>query len=304
MASATRLACAEALEEATVFRIEGEELPGILHRPLQSAERGLLLVVGGPQYRIGSHRQFLLLARYLAEHGVPVFRFDYRGMGDAGGEQRGYDAVETDIGCAIDEFQRLTPAVREVVVWGLCDAASAALLYASQDRRISGLVLLNPWVRTEAGIASAYLRHYYWRQLFSGDFWMRLLTGRLSLTRSARGLMEKVAVVLRANARRGHWPEGQSAGLAPGDPLPVRMAAGWRRFDGPILLVLSGDDLTAAEFVDTATRNDSWLGLLDQERVTTRRLEGADHTFSRAVWRNQVAEWTLQWLEASRRDGC
>lgn len=306
MASAERLAPAEtAEEEVTVFHVAGEELLGILHRPPQSAERGLLLVVGGPQYRIGSHRQFILLARYLAERGVPVFRFDYRGMGDADGELRGYEAVETDISCAIDEFQRLVPAVREVVIWGLCDAASAALLHAWQDRRVSGLVLLNPWVRTEAGLASAYLRHYYWRQLLSRYFWGRLCSGQLSLIRSARGLVEKVGAVLRAKAQANSERIGsrsKSADLASGEPLPVRMAAGWRRFDGPIMLVLSGEDLTAAEFVDTAARSEAWRGLLDEERVTIHRLEEANHTFSRAVWRDQVANWTLQWFAGAHCD--
>ena len=46
-----------------------------------AASRGMLIVVGGPQYRAGSHRQFTLLARDVAATGVPTMRFDYRGMG-------------------------------------------------------------------------------------------------------------------------------------------------------------------------------------------------------------------------------
>jgi len=52
---------------------------------------GVLIVVGGPQYRVGSHRQFLLLSRRLAAEGHPVMRFDYRGMGDASGAMRGFE---------------------------------------------------------------------------------------------------------------------------------------------------------------------------------------------------------------------
>jgi len=51
-----------------------------------AADTGVLIVVGGPQYRVGSHRQFVMLARFLADHGVPCMRFDYRGMGDVSGE--------------------------------------------------------------------------------------------------------------------------------------------------------------------------------------------------------------------------
>ena len=39
----------------------------------------MVIVVGGPQYRAGSHRQFTLLARHIAAAGYPVLRFDARG---------------------------------------------------------------------------------------------------------------------------------------------------------------------------------------------------------------------------------
>ena len=42
----------------------------------------VLVVVGGPQVRAGSHRHFVQLARHLATHGHAVMRFDVRGMGD------------------------------------------------------------------------------------------------------------------------------------------------------------------------------------------------------------------------------
>jgi alpha/beta superfamily hydrolase len=95
---------------------------------------GVLVVVGGPQYRVGSHRQFLLLSRRLASEGYPVMRFDYRGMGDGGGAMRSFEDVSADIGAAIEAFQRRCPSVRRIVLWGLCDAASAALLYVEAVR--------------------------------------------------------------------------------------------------------------------------------------------------------------------------
>jgi alpha/beta superfamily hydrolase len=75
-------------ERAFSFRCENSWLYGIASLPEQASSRGVLIVVGGPQYRVGSHRQFALLARHLAEHGVPVMRFDYRGMGDSVGDIR------------------------------------------------------------------------------------------------------------------------------------------------------------------------------------------------------------------------
>src|SRR5712692_9618697 len=133
-------------EIALIFDCEGESLVGILSGAGPLAGRGVLIVVGGPQYRVGSHRQFTLLARHLAERGVPALRFDYRGMGDSGGEFRTFERVGADIRWAVDRFFASVPGLKEVVIWGLCDAASAALFYAHQDERVSGLILLNPWV--------------------------------------------------------------------------------------------------------------------------------------------------------------
>ena len=140
-------------EEAVVFECEGESLVGVLSLPAAPATRGVLIVVGGPQYRVGSHRQFTLLARHLAAHGIPSLRFDYRGMGDSSGAVRSFEAVDADIRRAIDIFYERVSGLESVVIWGLCDAASAALFYAHRDARVGGLVLLNPWVRTPEGMA-------------------------------------------------------------------------------------------------------------------------------------------------------
>ncbi|MEO6566032.1 MAG: alpha/beta fold hydrolase, partial [Casimicrobiaceae bacterium] len=81
-----------------------------------------MIVVGGPQYRVGSHRQFALLARALARVGIPALRFDYRGMGDSEGDRRSFDEIDADIAAAIDTLCREAHLAR-VVLWGLCDGA-------------------------------------------------------------------------------------------------------------------------------------------------------------------------------------
>ena len=115
-------------ERALAFDCGGERLYGILSLPGHAASgaRGVLVVVGGPQYRAGSHRQFTLLARDLAQDGVPVLRFDYRGMGDSEGTIRPFDDVEDDLRAAIDAFMAASPGLREVVLWGLCELAIIA----------------------------------------------------------------------------------------------------------------------------------------------------------------------------------
>lgn len=68
---------------------DGFDMLGILTLPapgMPMRRIGVVVVVGGAQYRVGSHRQFVRLARRLAAAGHPVLRFDLPGMGDSPGE--------------------------------------------------------------------------------------------------------------------------------------------------------------------------------------------------------------------------
>jgi len=285
-----------ALEErALAFDCAGVRLYGILSQPQGAgASRGVLVVVGGPQYRAGSHRQFTLLARDLAQSGVPVLRFDYRGMGDSEGAIRPFDDVEDDLRAAIDAFMAAAPGLREVVLWGLCDAASAIGMYAARDPRVTGLVLLNPWVRTEDGLARATLRHYYRARLRDPAFWKQLLRGGLDWRRSLASLL-----ALLRKARGTPSPTAAAtATIAASASLPERMRAGLQGFRGRVLLVIAGADLTAREFCDLADADRAWKGVLAPPRVTRRQIDDADHTFSRRAWRDQVARWTGEWLRS------
>ena len=286
-------------ENPLIFECKGAHLLGVLHSGTLGATRGVLIVVGGPQYRVGSHRQFVLLARDLAQAGVPALRFDYRGMGDAEGEFAGFERIDADIAVAVDAFFTQVPGLQDVVIWGLCDAASAALFYAWRDPRITGLVLLNPWLRTEAGQARAYLRHYYLARLVNPDLWRKIGRGKFSFATALRSLLTLVGQVWRGG--RGSPPAAEMATAVqtpePNQPpLPERMADGLRHFKGRVLLILSGDDLTAAEFRDTVKASRRWRRLLAQPRVTIREYPAANHTFSRRDWRDQVAVWTREWL--------
>jgi uncharacterized protein len=288
-------------EKAIVFPCGSEQLMAIVNRPSQPLPRGVLVIVGGPQYRVGSHRQFTLLCRALAGHGIASMRVDYRGMGDSQGAMRNFEDIESDIRAASDQFCVEVPEVSEVVIWGLCDAASAALMYAHKDQRVTGLVLLNPWVRTIEGLAKAQIKHYYWSRLSSLDFWRKLLHGRLAVLKS---LQSFVAALARSAGMGGAWGSGRdndvSAGARPNvsAPLPDRMADGLSRFKGRLLIILSGNDLTAQEFEGVAKGTKRWVKLLAESRVQRQELAGANHTFSRREWRDQVAAWTADWVRS------
>src|SRR5258706_1742827 len=98
-------------ERALGFDCEGDALVGILHEPADAADIGVVVIVGGPQYRAGSHRQFVVLARAIADAGFAVLRFDVRGMGDSAGAPRSFETVGADVAAAIAALQSAVPGV-------------------------------------------------------------------------------------------------------------------------------------------------------------------------------------------------
>jgi exosortase A-associated hydrolase 1 len=278
-------------ERALVFACGGDWLYGVASVPQAPARRGVLIVVGGPQYRAGSHRQFVLLARQLAEAGIAAMRFDYRGMGDSEGAPRDFEAVGDDLRAATDQFLAAVPGLDEVVLWGLCDGASAALCHAAADPRITGLVLLNPWARTETSIATTTLKHYYRKRLLEPGLWRKIVQGRFDFAGAARSLAALVATALRP---RPAPPHPSTAGAT----LPERMCAGLERFGGRALFIIGGADLTGREFCDTAASSPAWRRVLAALRVTRHELAAADHTFSRRDWHDQMAAWTCDWVRS------
>lgn len=284
-------------EIPVIFSCNDKQLLGINHPAQRGPKCGVVIVVGGPQYRVGSHRQFLLLARGLAAHGVPVFRFDCRGMGDSEGEFPGFENIDADIQAAINSFCEQVPSVKEVVIWGLCDGASAASFYAPTDPRVVALVLANPWIRTEQGEAKAYLKHYYLRRLMNRGLWSKLISGKFDLSGSLRSLISMCKQSFSAQAR-SIMPTQEDDVLAVVNhlELPERFYQGLKNFTNPVLLLISGNDLTAAEFLDVVNGEKRWLKLVKNKNFQQRNLPGADHTFSSKQSMDEVIDLTYKFV--------
>ncbi|MES2317121.1 MAG: hydrolase 1, exosortase A system-associated [Pseudomonadota bacterium] len=244
-------------QRALQFVCQGNSLVGIIDVPERPLARGVLVISDGPQYRVGSHRHYTLLSRLLAPRGIPVMRFDCRGMGDSEGEPRAFDTIDEDIRAAIREFLLQVPDLQEIVIWGLGDGATAASLYAHADARVRGLVLLNPWSGGGAGAAQATLLPHLLARFGEIGFWKKV------------GSRHAVAV-------------------DPGMPMPQRIIASLACFDGAALVVVGGADAVGREFAELVERNDTPL-----RRVT---IAGANHTFASREWRDEVAELSANWV--------
>lgn len=272
-------------EHSIQFAANTNQLSAMLHTG--NATTGVLVVVGGPQYRVGSHRQFVKLSRFLADNDVPSMRLDTAGMGDSDGNRAAFYQQSDDITQAINVFFQRMPLLKKVVLWGLCDAASAILIALNKpDPRISAVVLLNPWVRQQHSHAQALLKHYYLKRLVQRSFWRKLFSGSLSALSSLRDL----CVTLQA-AKPVVSADNFATEVNTHNYIAV-MLSGAQAFTGATKIITSGNDLTAQEFLDLCHQNPAWAGVLAKSFHS--HIAAADHTFSTAKWRQQTEQLTLQ----------
>ena len=209
------------------FACAGAELAGSVDTA--GGETGLLLVTGGSQTRIGSHRMYERLATRLAKQNYPCFRYDRRGVGDSGGEDPGFRGSAADLEAAATAFRREQPALRRLFGFGLCDGATALALFG-RAAGLDGLIMVNPWlVEAEAGAPPpAAIRAHYrrrllslggWRKILSGAVnWRKLLKGirRISAGEEGSALARQTAAALRASGLRA-WlilAEGDATAIA------------------------------------------------------------------------------------------
>ena len=270
-------------ERSVTIMMNNQALMGIFHQGDDQGaqfqhDTAVLVIVGGPQYRVGSHRQFVQLARYLASQGVDTMRFDYRGMGDSEADKQPFDGICDDISAAISVLFQQSNQIKKVVIWGLCDAASAGLMYAYKDPRISGLVLLNPWLRSEQAMGKTMVKYYYLQRLLSKSFWKKLFSGKVNVAASARDAKGFVKDSVVENQQD----------LA---SYQIRMQTGVNAFEGKICLILSGTDLTAREFNEQTKKSKKWR-VLRSNTNEIHHLPNADHTFSSSEFKREVEKIT------------
>jgi len=269
------------------FDCHGDTLIGIVHQPEQAAKRGVLAVVaGGPQYRAGCCRQLVYMARDLSANGIPVMRFDYRGMGDGGGDFSGFQYVEDDLEAALRAFSESVPGLEEVVLWGGCDAASAILIHAWRHPIVTGMILGNPYAHTNATEA-VVTRKYYLQRLRDKAFWTKLLTlqhNPLKMACSAWGSLRGVS------RHKAHAPHQG------GIPFTDRMLAGLKQFRGHILLLMSGQSLTSQEFDVLMGTSTAWHTAVQSAKMNRVDIAEADQAFSSIDARQQMIIATRNWL--------
>ena len=240
------------------FPCAGEALVGTLDAA--AGRTGLLIISGGNEIRAGAHRGMALLAARLAAEGVPVFRYDRRGIGDSSGENREFESTAEDIAAAVRAF-RNEAGVSRIVAFGNCDAASALAMFHA-EAGIDALVLSNPWTGGGGGTddlpQSAAIKARYAERLRDPKEWLRLLRGGVNIRKVIGGL----AKVARSGS------EDHS--------LVDRMAQALKASGVPTTILLASGDNTAIAFAD------AWAKAKERPDVVLATLKSHSHSFAGA----------------------
>lgn len=285
-------------EKAVSFECESDVLFGILTVPSAPASTAVLVIVGGPQYRVGSHRQFVQLARALATSGYTAFRFDVRGMGDSDGIKKDFQHVSKDIKAAKEFLLDTSTKIKNIVLWGLCDGASAALLYHHhyKDPQVKGLCLLNPWIRSEKSFALNTVKYYYLNRLLQAEFWKKFFNGSVSWN-TAIEFLKKLTLI--ANSKLIDFLKKISTYRKNknGSTYQDFMDEAWVSFEGKILIFLSQKDFIAKEFRDHLVNACAWP-IKNSDKYSLFEVAGADHTLTQASARQFVELKTIHWINS------
>lgn len=214
------------------FPCGADTLVGTLDADTATGPTGVLLVSGGREVRAGSWGGQAQIAARLAAAGVPVFRYDRRGIGESEGTDPGFQQTRDDIAAALAAFRAAAPALRRIVAFGNCDAAAALMLHGA-ELSLDGLILANPWtLETDEADTTppAAIRQRYLAKLANPREVLRLLTGGVNLGKLARGLRQAATSSPTRSA------------------LVDQMETGLARFTGPVTILLASGDRTAQMF--------------------------------------------------------
>jgi hypothetical protein len=219
-------------------------------------------------------------ARRWAAKGVPTFRVDVEGIGDAEGDAGIYRDVGrfytpdrgAHVRSIIDALQARGSGARFVLI-GLCAGAYSAFQTAAVDERVVASVVLNPralvWDpellgRRDARLVSGLLEPSLWRRVLRGE------TGAARLLRIARAVSSQTVRAVTDRASRLRQPRR----VAPWTEQMQQMLDRLRDRNTRVVIAFSGDEPVHDELRadGVMTRLDDWPNLV------VRDLPGDDHT--------------------------
>jgi alpha/beta superfamily hydrolase len=188
----------------------GDVLPGVLAEP-HAAHAGTACVVflnAGALRRVGPNRMWVESARRLAARGVPTFRVDLAGIGDADGDDEGWS---DDASFYAPEFVGQALAVLDglaarglgpdFVLAGLCSGAYWSFHAALADERVRAALMLNTRALFWDGQRRLTQEASHSRKLVEPRLWLKVLRGGIARERMLAYARAIATILARAPAR-------------------------------------------------------------------------------------------------------
>ena len=250
----------------------------------------IVILNSGIIHRVGPNRMFVRLSRQLAVAGHLVVRFDLSGIGDSEPRADGLaplDATLADIREVLDSLEA-TRQVRRFILVGLCSGADHSVVYAGQDPRVAGMVLIDPTIPRTRGY---YVRHYRGRVL-RWRSWLNFASGRHPFWRA---LGRSVAPASPPS------PDGEELP----DALPDVQDAEVRSFLANVYAraAAAGVDIMAVFTGGREDRHNEAVQLLEAfpqvafgSRLRLEFMGSADHTFTSQADRCSVLALISSWI--------
>ena len=145
------------IREAVTLENHGEKIFGIIHRPLSIHNNSkkvpaILICPGFAGNKCGKLRMFVTLGKKLAQLGIAVFRFDYRGAGDSEGDfsEMTIDGEVSDTLKCLDFLQNEAQIdASRIGILGRSLGGAIAVLTARRSQKIKSLALLAPVFKSD-----------------------------------------------------------------------------------------------------------------------------------------------------------
>lgn len=246
---------------------EGEQIVGMLHLPEAEAPvPGVVLLHGFTGSKVEAHRSFVKLSRALAEGGMAVLRFDFRGSGDSEGE---FSKMTVDQECADAhsalEYLRMRKEVNQdqIGLLGMSLGGLVAAVVSGGHPEIKSRVLWCP-VGDPSAAAERKMDTSVMQQMDDMGF-----------------------------CDMGGWQVGKEflEKLHRAKPLQEIV-----KCKAPALLLQGTEDQTVPP-VDS----EMYEAALKKAGICVERMliQGANHTFSSVQWETQVLALTVQWFRTT-----
>ncbi len=289
-----------------------KSLVGIISEPtapLELSRPAVIISNAGLIHRIGPNRIYVKLARMLAAQGFVVLRLDLSGVGDSLPRPDHMPVEQFTIDDLVQAMDYLTHTygMQRFVLMGHCAGAFHSFRTAAQDRRVSGVVMMNPdgsetdWVDYDRKrkLARYYENYYIKRTLLDSQRWKRFFNGQISYRDVFKNILINVVwyrisgLFFRIKRRFGPPapPQASAGQLFSIEAILTKLYA----MDIQMMLIYSANS-TGLERIQTG------MGKALKQLKTAGKLDffvvpGADHIFSPLATQLHLSEIILRWFE-------